>query len=123
VGSLQAQEFASLTAAGDVSLEQSLAWHLRANHYPPVPLSMIEPCIQAIEIGQRYQWGDADLNDRVDLPDGVLQRGRLSKRITWMRSSNQRRKNNVRNIHRRMAGDCSSVRDCPDYRRDLMAAK
>jgi hypothetical protein len=75
VGSLQVQEFASLTAAGDVSLEQSLAWHLRANHYPPVPLSMIEPCIQAIEIGQRYQWGDADLNDRVDLPDGVLWRG------------------------------------------------
>jgi hypothetical protein len=74
VGSLQAQEFASLTAAGDVSLEQSLAWHLRANHYPPVPLSMIQACVQAIEIGQRYQWGDADLNDRVDLPDGVLWR-------------------------------------------------
>ena len=75
MGSLQAQEFASLTQEGTISLEQSLTWHLRANHYPPVPASMVDPCIQAIEIANASQWGDADLNDRVALPDGVLWRG------------------------------------------------
>ena len=75
MGLLQAQEFAALTESGDVSLQQSLTWHLRSNHYPPVPTSMIEPCIQAIEIANASQWGDADLNDRVDLPEGVLWRG------------------------------------------------
>lgn len=78
MGSLQAQEFAALTESGEVSLQQSLAWHLRANHYPPVPISMIEPCIQAIEIANAAQWGDADLDDRVELPQGVLWRGQES---------------------------------------------
>ena len=32
-----------------VSLEQQLAWHLQSNHYPPVPTTMIQPCIEAIE--------------------------------------------------------------------------
>lgn len=75
MGSLQAQEFAALTEEGTISLEQSLTWHLRANHYPPVPASMVAPCIQAIEIANASQWKDADLNDRVDLPAGILWRG------------------------------------------------
>lgn len=75
MGSIQAQEFAALTQSGDIFLEQSLTWHLRANHYPPVPASMVEPCIQAIEICQASQWGDRDQSERVPLPDGILWRG------------------------------------------------
>lgn len=75
MGSVQAREFASLTQEGTVTLEQSLTWHLRANHYPPVPASMVEPCVKAIEIVQASQWGDRDSSERVTLPDGVTWRG------------------------------------------------
>ena len=33
----------------DLSLRDSIAIQLRSNHYPPVPLAMVEPCIEAIE--------------------------------------------------------------------------
>jgi hypothetical protein len=32
-----------------LSLERSIALHLTANHYPPVPVSMVQPCIEAID--------------------------------------------------------------------------
>ena len=75
MGSLQAQEYAALAGSGDLSLHLAIEIHLQSNHYPPVPLSMVEPCIQAIEIANAAQWGDADLSDRVTLPDGVSWRG------------------------------------------------
>jgi hypothetical protein len=59
----------------DITLEQQIGWHLRGNHYPPVPLSMVKPCIEAIDICQRAIWGDADANERIELPEGVLWRG------------------------------------------------
>lgn len=60
------------------TLEQQIAWHLTGNHYPPIPTSMVEPCMQAIEICQEAEWGNADRNERVDLPEGVLWRGQLT---------------------------------------------
>ena len=33
----------------DLDLEQGIAYHLQGNHYPPVPLSMVQPCIDAID--------------------------------------------------------------------------
>ena len=43
----------SVTAIGladsVLDLETQLAYHLQGNHYPPVPLSMVQPCIDAIE--------------------------------------------------------------------------
>ena len=51
MGSLQAQEMAEM-----LSMEDALAWHLRSNHYPPVPLSMIQPCMDAIEAGLDEDW-------------------------------------------------------------------
>jgi hypothetical protein len=51
-------------------LNTLLEWHLRYNHYPPVPLAMMEPCHEAM---------DAILADEPDaqvaLPDGVLYKG------------------------------------------------
>ena len=43
----------SVTAIGladsVLDLETQLAYHLQGNHYPPVPLSMVQPCIDAID--------------------------------------------------------------------------
>ena len=65
MGSLQAQEMAEM-----LSIEDALAWHLRSNHYPPIPLSMVKPCMEAI---------DAMLEDEpyrvIDLPEGVTYKG------------------------------------------------
>ena len=43
----------SITAIGladsVLDLETQLAYHLQGNHYPPVPLTMVQPCIDAID--------------------------------------------------------------------------
>lgn len=67
MGALQASEMMEVTP----DLTTLLTWHLRHNHYPPVPLAMVEVCEQAI---------DAILADESDnsiqLPAGTLYRGR-----------------------------------------------
>lgn len=65
MGNLQAQEMAALT-----DLDTALAWHLRSNHYPPIPLTMVEPCKQAIDA-----YWEEDLDREIQLPDGVYYRG------------------------------------------------
>lgn len=67
MGNLQAQEIAN----SGLDLRGQLHWHLRSNHYPPVPTSMIDPCIQAIEACNDY-----DYYREIELPDGVFFRGR-----------------------------------------------
>lgn len=43
----------SVTAIGladsVLDLETQLLYHLRGNHYPPVPAEMVTPCIEAID--------------------------------------------------------------------------
>ena len=46
-----------------LSLEDSIAIHLSANHYPPVPRSMVQPCIDAIDA-----YYDEDYQRLIDLP-------------------------------------------------------
>ena len=45
--------FATELASGDLfptlDLESAIAMHLQDNHYPPVPVSMVQPCIDAID--------------------------------------------------------------------------
>lgn len=53
-----------------VSLERALAWHLQSNHYPPVPLVMIVPCIAAIEAAN-----EDDYERDIDLPEEVSYKG------------------------------------------------
>ena len=60
----------SLVLAEEVDIRQSIALQLRSNHYPPVPLSMVEPCIEAI-----YAVSDGDTHKSIQLPDGVSWRG------------------------------------------------
>jgi hypothetical protein len=73
MGNFQAAEFAGLVGEGAISLEQAIGWHLQSNHYPPVPLSMVPVCIEAIEAGQEEDWGRL-----IELPEGVLWRGKNS---------------------------------------------
>jgi hypothetical protein len=54
----------------DLTIEDKVGIHLRSNLYPPVPLSMVQPCVDAI---------NAVLNEdyfaEIELPEGVLWRG------------------------------------------------
>lgn len=60
-----AQELAEI-----LDLEGSLRLHLTANHYPPVPVSMVQPCIEAIDA-----YHDEEIDRLIDLPEGVEWRG------------------------------------------------
>ena len=46
--------FAYDLADGRMDFHTALAIHLRGNHYPPIPLAMVEPAIQAIEAYFEY---------------------------------------------------------------------
>ena len=54
----------------DLDLEQGIAYHLQGNHYPPVPLSMVQPCIDAIDA-----YYDEDYNKLIEMPEGVKYKG------------------------------------------------
>ena len=52
-------------------LEAALRWHLRHNHFPSVPLSMVEPCMAAIDAAVAEEW-----DEQIALPDGITYKGR-----------------------------------------------
>ena len=64
----------SVTAIGladsVLDLETQLAYHLQGNHYPPVPLSMVQPCIEAIDAAY-----DEDYERFIAMPEGVFYKG------------------------------------------------
>lgn len=68
MGSNLATELAEGTLGLDMA--SAIGMHLRTNHYPPVPLSMVQPCIDAIDA----YWED-DGHRHIDLPEGVSWRG------------------------------------------------
>ena len=65
--------FARDLASGDfgLTLEQAVSIHLTANHYPPVPTSMVPVCVQAIENAN-----DGEFDAPVNLPKGITWRSR-----------------------------------------------
>jgi hypothetical protein len=54
----------------DLDLEQGIAYHLQGNHYPPVPLSMVQPCIEAIDA-----YWEEDFDRAIEMPEGVFYKG------------------------------------------------
>jgi len=68
MGYTTAQELASI-----LDLESSIAMHLTANHYPPVPTSMVQPCINAIDA-----YHDEDFNREIEMPEGVSYKGKTT---------------------------------------------
>ena len=64
--------FAHDLANYDLGLDLSTAIkiHLTSNHYPPVPKSMVLPCIEAIEA---YDEGETDRE--IAMPEGITYKG------------------------------------------------
>lgn len=56
-----------------IDIHQSITMHLRSNHYPPVPYSMVQPCIDAI-----YACDEQEYDKLIELPEGVYWRGQSS---------------------------------------------
>ena len=79
MGTLNTAAMAEAVGEGLVALRPALTWHLTANHFPPVPTSMVDPCIAAIEayveawFGGEEELADFDLS--IDLPEGVFYKG------------------------------------------------
>ena len=53
-----------------LSLRDSIRIQLQGNHYPPVPLSMVDACIDAINF-----YNNGEYHRNVDLPEGVSWKG------------------------------------------------
>ena len=74
MGSNMATEMAdgTLDSLGiHLDIETQIGIHLSANHYPPVPKSMVKPCIEAIDAVNDLGLWDLD----IELPEGVSWRG------------------------------------------------
>ena len=57
----------------DLDLETQLQIHLTGNHYPPVPVSMVQPCIDALDA-----YYDEDYQRLITLPAPITWRGQDS---------------------------------------------
>ena len=53
----------------NLDLETAIGIHLQSNHYPPVPRSMVQPCIDAIDA-----YYDEDYQRLIDLPEPITWR-------------------------------------------------
>ena len=49
-----------------IDMESAIAMHLRGNHYPPVPSSMVSPCIEAIDA-----YWEENLDKEIELDFGL----------------------------------------------------
>ena len=58
-----------LALLDDMAIERQIRIHLSANHYPPVPASMVEPCIEAIDA-----YYDEDYDRLITLPAPITWR-------------------------------------------------
>ena len=54
-----------------LDMETQIGIHLSSNHYPPVPLSMVKPCIEAIDAVNDLGLWNAD----IELPEGITWKG------------------------------------------------
>lgn len=72
MGSNMAMELADSDLFPNLTLEDAIGMHLRGNHYPPVPLSMVQPCIEAINA-----YNEDEGSRMITLPDGVSWRGAI----------------------------------------------
>lgn len=56
----------AIDMAEHADLTTGIAWHLTANHYPPVPTSMVPVCVEAIDA-----CNEGDFDRLIDLPEGI----------------------------------------------------
>lgn len=60
----------ALDLSEQLDIHSSLRIHLQSNHYPPVPSSMVQPCLDAIDA-----YYDEAYDRLIELPEGVSWRG------------------------------------------------
>jgi hypothetical protein len=67
--------FASDLASGEfvMGLEAQVSIHLSSNHFPPVPSSMVGPCVAAI-----HAYNEFLFDVLIDLPEGTSWKGEPS---------------------------------------------
>jgi hypothetical protein len=74
LGAIMGSNFAiDLAGQDSLTLDQKVALHLQVNHYPPVPLIMVQPCVDAI-----FAVNDWRADEIIDLPEGVFYKGKTS---------------------------------------------
>jgi hypothetical protein len=61
-----------LSDMDNLDIEQQIGIHLSANHYPPVPKSMVQPCVEAIDMVNDLGLWDA----YITLPEGISWQGK-----------------------------------------------
>jgi hypothetical protein len=66
MGRMTAMEIAET----ELTLEDQITWHLRSNSFPPIPKSMVKPCIEAIDAANEGSW-----EKLISLPEGTGYRG------------------------------------------------
>jgi hypothetical protein len=54
-----------------LDIETQIGIHLSANHYPPVPKSMVKPCIEAIDAVNDLGLWDLE----IEMPEGITYKG------------------------------------------------
>ena len=67
MGSTFARDLATMDG---LSMQTAIKIHLNSNFYPPVPSSMVQPCMDAIDA----YWED-DTDRYITMPDGVFYKG------------------------------------------------
>lgn len=70
MGSMNAYGFADAVEHGEVDLEAALYYHFGANHYPPLPFSLIPVAKRVIQKARAGNW-----EANVRLPNGITYRG------------------------------------------------
>lgn len=71
MGRMLAEEIVN---TAELSIEQQLEWHLRGNHYPPVPVAMVSICRDVIDHVNK----GGDINAHYKMPEGSTWRGQKS---------------------------------------------
>ena len=62
----------------DMAIEKQIRIHLSANHYPPVPPIMVQPCVEAIDAVNDLGLWDLE----IPMPEGVTYKG-LTTAPAW----------------------------------------
>ena len=70
MGNNFATELADRDLFPELDLEMAIGYHLQGNHYPPVPLSMVQPCIDAIDA-----YYEDNYDKLIEMPEGVSYKG------------------------------------------------
>jgi hypothetical protein len=60
-----------LALSDNLDIESQIAIHLSANHYPPVPRSMVAPCVEAIDAVNDLGLWDLE----IPMPEGITYKG------------------------------------------------